>query len=246
MRRFKARYLFAVLLAANIASAETFHRANGATSVLLAPICIPSIAGTGWASVDFNTTSLLITVIASGDAAYSTFNYTGANIVDGPTDFTWGAPVANTVKIDAIATGAFTGCIALSLRDEVFAVANSDKWTIAFSDSESALMDHIVEVLSPDVNITQINGNTTAATQLALSAATIESGAAEATPTTTVIQTNLAETQNDIYIGRVIIFTSGNARGEATTITDYNGSIGELTVTALANAPAASDTFVIL
>jgi hypothetical protein len=95
-------------------------------------------------------------------------------------------------------------------------------------------------------DVLEINGNSTSATQLALSAATIESGAAEGTPSTTVIQTDLAETQDDIYIGRVVIFTSGAARGEATSITDYTGSTGTLTVTALANAPAAGDTFVIL
>lgn len=96
------------------------------------------------------------------------------------------------------------------------------------------------------VDAVEINSSTTAAAQLALGAAQIESGAAEGTPTTTVIQTDLAETQDDIYIGRIIIFTSGNARGEATDITDYTGSTGTVTVTALANAPAAADTFIIL
>ncbi|MDH3981288.1 MAG: hypothetical protein OES84_00130 [Kiritimatiellaceae bacterium] len=97
-----------------------------------------------------------------------------------------------------------------------------------------------------DSDIEAINNSTTAAVQLALSANEIESGACEGTPTTTVIQTDLAETQDDIYIGRVVIFTSGNARGEATDITDYAGATGTLTVTALANAPAATDTFILL
>jgi hypothetical protein len=97
-----------------------------------------------------------------------------------------------------------------------------------------------------DSDIEAINNNTTSATQLALSAEQIENGACEGTPSTTVIQTDLAETQDDIYIGRVVIFTSGNARGEATDITDYAGATGTLTVTALANAPAASDTFILI
>jgi len=97
-----------------------------------------------------------------------------------------------------------------------------------------------------DADITAINGSATAAVQLALSANEIEDGQCEGTPTTTVIQTDLAETQDDIYIGRTIIFTSGNARGEASDITDYVGSTGTLTVTLLANAPAATDTFIIL
>jgi hypothetical protein len=97
-----------------------------------------------------------------------------------------------------------------------------------------------------DSDVTAINSNTTAAAQLALSAEQIESGQCEGTPSTTIIQTDLAETQDDIYIGRVVIFTSGSARGEATDITDYTGSTGTLTVTALANAPAATDTFILL
>lgn len=97
-----------------------------------------------------------------------------------------------------------------------------------------------------DGNTLALNGNATSAQQLALSAATIENGAAEGTPSTTIIQTDLAETQNDIYIGRVIIWTSGAAQGEATNITDYVGGSGTLTVTALANAPSAGDTFVLL
>ena len=97
-----------------------------------------------------------------------------------------------------------------------------------------------------DSDVQAINASTTAAVQLALSANEIENGQCEGTPTTTVIQTDLAETQDDIYIGRVVIFTSGSARGEATDITDYTGSTGTLTVTALANAPAATDTFILI
>jgi len=97
-----------------------------------------------------------------------------------------------------------------------------------------------------DANTSAINNNNSSAVQLALSAASIENGAAEGTPSTTIIQTDLAETQDDIYIGRVVIFTSGNARGEATDITDYTGSTGTITVTALANAPSAADSFVLI
>lgn len=98
----------------------------------------------------------------------------------------------------------------------------------------------------PDVNVNAIGDSTLAATQLALSAAEIESGICEGTPSVTNITTDLAETQDDIYIGRTIIMTSGNARGEMTDITDYVGSTGELIVTALANAPAVSDTFILI
>lgn len=95
-------------------------------------------------------------------------------------------------------------------------------------------------------DMTKISGSATAADNLEASALGIVPGACEGTPTTTVIQTDLAENTNDHYIGRVIVFTSGNAAGEATDITDYTGATGTLTVTALVTAPAASDTFVIV
>ena len=95
-------------------------------------------------------------------------------------------------------------------------------------------------------DVVALSGNTTAADNLEASALGIVTGACEGTPSTTVIQTDLAETTDDHYIGRVIIFTSGNAAGEATDITDYTGSTGTVTVTALTTAPSASDTFVIV
>jgi hypothetical protein len=97
-----------------------------------------------------------------------------------------------------------------------------------------------------DSDVEAINDDTTAADNLAKSALSIVPGACEGTPTTTVIQTDLAETTDDHYIGRVIIFTSGAAAYQATDITDYTGSTGTVTVTALTTAPAASDTFVII
>jgi len=97
-----------------------------------------------------------------------------------------------------------------------------------------------------DSDVEAINNSTVAAIQLALSANQIEDGAFEGTPSTTTLQTDLAESQDDIYIGRTIIITAGNARGEATDITDYTGSSGTLEVTALANAPAATDTFILI
>jgi len=70
-------------------------------------------------------------------------------------------------------------------------------------------------------------------------------GACEGTPTTTVIQTNLAEITDDHYIGRIIVFTSGNALGEASNITDYAGATGTVTVALMTTAPANTDTFTI-
>ena len=72
-----------------------------------------------------------------------------------------------------------------------------------------------------------------------------EPGTATGTPTTTVIDTGLTETTTDHYKGRILTFVTGAVAGQSTDITGYNGSTKELTVTALTNAPASTDAFVI-
>ena len=134
--------LFLIFLCSSAQASEIFERDHDQNSVVLAPICVPSLSGQGWATVDFNTTSLNITIIASGDGAYQTFDYSGVNIDDGPADFTWGNPPASAIEIDAITTGAASGCISLSIRDEVLAVVSATEWSITFTDGEVALMDH--------------------------------------------------------------------------------------------------------
>ncbi len=86
-----------------------------------------------------------------------------------------------------------------------------------------------------------------AAAKLATSAGTIVTGAAEAgTLSTTQMTSDLSETTNDHYNGRIIIWTSGVLQSQATNITDYVGSGGLLTFTAVTEAPSAADTFIII
>jgi hypothetical protein len=82
-------------------------------------------------------------------------------------------------------------------------------------------------------------------TALARGATGLILGACEAASTTTNVVTDLAETTNDHYNGRVITFTSGALLGQSRTITDYVGSTGALTVVTLTEAPAEGDAFVI-
>ena len=95
-------------------------------------------------------------------------------------------------------------------------------------------------------DMTAISTSTLAADNLERSGLQIIPGAAEGTPSVTVIQTDLPEVQDDIYIGRTFIVTSGAAKDEASEITDYVGATGTLTVVALANAMTAGDTFIII
>ncbi len=68
-------------------------------------------------------------------------------------------------------------------------------------------------------------------------------------PTTTEFQADdETEATADHYKGRVVIFTSGVLSGQATDITAYVavGGIGQFTVTAMTEAPANDDTFVMV
>lgn len=91
-----------------------------------------------------------------------------------------------------------------------------------------------------------------AAAKLATSAGTMVTGTVDNsahTPTTTEFEAdNITEATADHYNGRIIIFTSGALTGQATDITDYalSGANGHFTVTALTEAPANNDTFIII
>jgi len=94
---------------------------------------------------------------------------------------------------------------------------------------------------------TAIAGDATAATNLSKSAIGIEPGAAiTGTLSTTQMTTNLTEATDDHYIGRIIIWTSGVLKNQATDITDYDGTSKLLTYTATTEAPSNTDTFVIV
>ena len=94
---------------------------------------------------------------------------------------------------------------------------------------------------------TAIAGVTAAATNLSKSAIGIEPGAAiTGTLSTTQMTTDLTEVTDDHYNGRIIVWTSGVLKNQATDITDYTGATKLLTYTATTEAPANADTFVII
>lgn len=68
----------------------------------------------------------------------------------------------------------------------------------------------------------------------------------DASATTTVWITDLTEATDDHFNGRSIVFITGNLAGQATDITDYNGTTKAITVTAVTEAPADNDRFIIV
>jgi hypothetical protein len=98
-----------------------------------------------------------------------------------------------------------------------------------------------------------ISGSTDAADKLEASAETVVIGTVStdntAATTTTFVSDDVVEATADHYNGRIVIWTSGNLAGQATDITDYaldGNSEGAFTVTAMTEAPANNDTFVIV
>jgi hypothetical protein len=80
-----------------------------------------------------------------------------------------------------------------------------------------------------------------------IKAGIIEGQAQTGTLTTTQFSTNLTGYTDDQLIGRVVIFTGGDADGEVKAITDYASSSGLITVgSALTTAPANTDSFKIV
>lgn len=98
-----------------------------------------------------------------------------------------------------------------------------------------------------EANVTQISGDSTAADNLeasllGLTASTVNDGSA----TTTSFVTALSEATDDHYNGAFLLFTSGALIGQSRKISDYNGTTKAVTVSAFTEAPANTDSFVIL
>ncbi len=106
--------------------------------------------------------------------------------------------------------------------------------------------------LGSGLNMTEINSSEVAAENLAISAAAMATGNAQAgTLTTSQMTTNLASAITNVYAGRVIVFTSGGNLGRAALITAYTVSGGKLTFVAYNNlpitvAPSPGDSFIII
>jgi hypothetical protein len=70
--------------------------------------------------------------------------------------------------------------------------------------------------------------------------------AATGTLSTTQMTTNLTESTDDHFNGRIVVFLTGVLAGQATDITDYTGATKLITMTALTEAPSNGDRFVIV
>lgn len=109
------------------------------------------------------------------------------------------------------------------------------------SGDSSVIMLHGATNMVPvliEIELDKIDYQSASYAKLESSASTIVTGNPVAgTLSTTEMTTNLTETTDDHYNGRVLVFTSGTLAGQATNITDYDGASKKLTFTALTEAP---------
>ncbi len=115
-----------------------------------------------------------------------------------------------------------------------------------------AALDTVVDTHDTDVKLRLLSAAATVKLEASASTivkATVDTVTNTHTPTTTIFQSDtITEATADHYIGRIVIFTTGDLIYQATDITDYVavGGIGQFTVTALTEAPANNDEFVIV
>lgn len=97
------------------------------------------------------------------------------------------------------------------------------------------------------VDVLAISGDTTAADRLeALMDGIIVAQVNDAgASTTSFVADGFTEATNDHFNGRLITFLTGALAGQQTAITDYVGATQTLTVTALTEAPAENDFFIV-
>lgn len=97
-----------------------------------------------------------------------------------------------------------------------------------------------------DVNVAEISEDSTAADNLEGTLESVVLGTVQAGSDTDSVVTNLTEATNDHYIGRTIVFRTGDLAGQAAEITDYDGTTKTLTTSTLTEAPGTGDKFAIV
>jgi hypothetical protein len=128
----------------------------------------------------------------------------------------------------------------------------TSEYIIIPADADIESWQHGVVTLSattalPEVDAKSISDNATSADNLEQSTLGVITGAAAAgTLSTTQMTTDLTGYANDELIGREIVWQSGDADGQASTITDYASASGLLTFDTIITLPTAGDTFVIV
>lgn len=129
--------------------------------------------------------------------------------------------------------------------DAAFAIGAD--WVVLHTANVSASFhDHTLYALQQHTNVTKIDGNVQAATNLSNSALSITVGVAEAgTLSTSQMTSDVAEATDNHYNGKIITWTSGALFKQSSNVSAYTGSSGLFTFEPVTEAPSAGDSFVV-
>lgn len=134
------------------------------------------------------------------------------------------------------------GPLVVFVRDDsVFAPVRADFMVLAANiyDSLFPATDKL------QVDVAEIAGASTPAENLAAAAGGMKTFTVQSSSTATVIKTNLTESDDDFWNGKMLTFTSGALAGQTTRVTDYNGTTKDLTVETLTGSPSNGDEAVL-
>ena len=208
----------------------------------LADNCFSGVAGTATPSIDFG-------------AALANTNLNFRHYSGGIEVKNMGQNGVDTMSLEGdgqIVLNANCAGGTIAIRGN-FTVTDNAGGAVTLSDNARYDVDQVQAA-----DVLQINSNTLAASNLAISAQQMLVGTVDDTafaPTTSELEaSDITEATADHFNGRVIIFTSGNLLRQLCEITDYSlvGGRGHFTVASqtgsgvLTEAPATTDTFIIV
>ena len=97
------------------------------------------------------------------------------------------------------------------------------------------------------VDIASVVPNPTAAGNMQINLLQLQAGSVTSSIVTTIsFSTNLVSSVTNLYVGRLLIMTSGTLAQEVVTITGYNGTTKVLSFSPLTSLPSAGDGFLIV
>jgi len=140
---------------------------------------------------------------------------------------------------------------ALTMPNNAFVTATYIIYTDSGHTTESSVYMRSADVFmragEVSADVTKVSGSSSAADKLEANILlTIDGAVNDASPSTTSFDTNLTDTSTDAYVNRELHMTSGNAAGEISKISAYNGTTKVITLDpGLSTTPANSDTFTI-
>lgn len=208
---------------------------NGITSVILRVKILDtsSTSGAGKTGLAFNTSGLVISVIADNESSATVYSVAASNIETITTLGTFAAPTTNKCRFKEVDATNHAGLYEVQLADARWAVSNARSFILSiYGASGAAPVDLEVQLEPVPANVAQINSDANAAAQLALMfAGNITYGTAQLGSSTTITLAAGASASDNFYYKSTVCIVSGTGAGQTPReIIAYNGTSKVATV----------------